>query len=246
MVMLIGFGFIFSFSKSRRALGRKFLFCGSALFLIFLFSPLARLLVFNLEKDYAPLLQPPAEIKKILILAGYAEERPGYPITSLLSESTIGNLTEGLRLYRLMPDAVIVVSGGVMRKGEQSFAASMADFLIQMGVPKKQILIEGNSQNTHGNFLESWKYLESAPFILVAQASHMRRAMAVARKLKMYPVPAPASYWARQHFSGLSAGMQILNLLEPLIHPSPGNLSRIQWAYHEYAGYYWYRFRGRI
>ena len=200
----------------------------------------------NLENDYEPLLLPPSGVSKILILAGYAEEYPGFPVTSLLSAPTIGNLTEGLRLWRLMPDAVIIVSGGIMRKGEQSFAASMADFLVQMGVPGDRILIEGVSQNTYENFLESEKYLEGEPFILVAQACDMRRAMAVARKLGMQPVPAPASFRVRQHFSGLSTGRQILRVFESFIYPSPDNLSRIQWAYHEYAGYYWYRFRGRI
>ena len=245
-VILIGLGILLSFRGRRRPLGRKFLFCGAALFLILLFSPLAKLLMFNLEDDYAPLLMPPPEVKKILILSGYAEEHPGYPVTSLLSGQTIGNLVEGLRLYRLMPDAVIVVSGGVMRKGEQSFAASMADFLVQMGVPGEHILIEGESQSTYENFHESSKYLHDEPFILVAQACDMRRATAVAGKLKMQPVPAPASYWTRQYFSDSGAGERILKLFESFLHPSPENLRRIQWAYHEYAGYYWYRFRGRI
>jgi len=246
MVMLTGFGIILTFHKRRQALGRKLLFCGAAIFLIFLFSPLAKLLVFNLEKDYAPLLLPPPEVNKILILSGYAEEHPGYPITSLLSEPTIGNLTEGLRLYRLMPDAVIVVSGGVMRKGEQSFAASMADFLVQMGVPENHILIEGVSQNTYENFLESWKYLREDPFILVAQACHMRRSMAVARKMGMQPVPAPASFWVRQHLFDLETKTYIFRLLDSFLYPSPNNLIRIQWAYHEHVGYYWYRLRNRI
>ena len=245
-VILIGFGILLSFSGRRRSLGRKLLFGGAALFLVLLFSPLASLLVFNLERDYEPLLLPPPEVKKILVLSGYAEEHPGYPVNNLLSEQTIGNLVEGMRLYRLMPDAVIVVSGGVMRKGEQSFAASMADFLVQMGVSSDHILIEGTSQNTYENFLESRKYLQDEPFVLVVQACDMRRATAVARKLQMQTVPAPASFWARQHLFGLDKGKRAFKLFELFFHPTPDNLNRIQWAYHEYAGYYWYRFRSRI
>ena len=245
-VSLIGFGILLSFIRRRRPLGRKLLFSGASLFLILLFSPLAGLLVFNLENDHEPLLLPPPDVKKILILAGYAEEHPGYPITSLLSQPTIGNLVEGLRLYRLMPDAVIVVSGGAMHKGEQSFAALMAEFLVQLGVPGNRILVEGTSQNTYENFLESRKHLQNEPFILVAQACDMRRAAAVARKLQMQPVPAPASYWAKQHFSDLDTGRRFVKLLVSFFYPSLENLSRIQWAHHEYAGYYWYRFRSRI
>ncbi|MDR1728432.1 MAG: YdcF family protein [Acidobacteriota bacterium] len=248
MVILLVLGLLLSLPRRRRPLGRKLLFCGAALFLTFLFSPLARALMFGLEKDHPPLLRPPLEpqVRKILILSGYAEEHPGYPVTSLLSAASVGNLTEGVRLYRLMPDAVIVVSGGVMRDGERSFAASMADFLVQMGVPSGRIQVEGESRSTYENLAESKAYLGDEPFILVAQACDMRRALAVARKLGMRPVPAPASYWVRQHYGGLSGGERMLKMLAAFVHPSPENLSRLQWAYHEYLGYHWYRLRGRI
>jgi len=248
MTMLLGFGFFLSLRKRRRPLGRKLLFCGAALFLVFLFSPLASILMFQLEKDYAPLLWPPRrpEVKRMLILAGYAEEHPGYPVTSVLSQRTVGTLAEGLRLYRLMPDAVIVVSGGVMRRGEQSFADSMADFLTQAGVPAERILVERKSQSTYENLLESKAYLREEPFVLVAQACDMRRAAGVARKLGMNPVPAPAAYQARQHYDGLSARGWAAKMLVSFFYPSPENLGRIQWAYHEHLGYFWYRLRGRV
>jgi uncharacterized SAM-binding protein YcdF (DUF218 family) len=202
----------------------------------------------NLEKDYAPMLQPPKHPgpDKILILSGYAEEHEGFPITSLLSGMTIGNLTEGLRLYRLMPDSVLIVSGGVLRKDEQSVAASMAEFLKQMGVSEEHILIEGNSRNTYENFRESGKFVGTEPFILVAQACDMRRAMAVARKLGQNPMAAPASYWASQNNSGLSKLEKTGKFLSHFFYPSVENLNRIQWAYHEYAGYLWYRLRGWV
>ena len=248
MVLLLIAGILLNLRQKHRIWGRRLLFCGAFLFLIFLFSPLAKYLMLNLEKDYMPMLQPLKQHgpNKILILSGYAQEHEGFPITSLLSEMTVGNLTEGLRLYNLMPDSFIVVSGGVMRKDERSFAASMAEFLKQMGVPEERILIEGNSQNTYENFRESGKFVGTEPFILVAQACDMRRAMAVARKLGMNPVAAPASFWALQHYSGLNKSEKTSKFLGAFFYPSIENLNRIQWAYHEYAGYFWYRLRGWI
>jgi len=248
MVLLFIFGILLHFRKRRRPLGRGLLFCGAVLFLIFLFSPLAGYLMYNLEKDYAPLLQPPEQpqTNKILILSGYAEEHEGFPITSLLSEMTVGNLTEGLRLYHLMPDSVLIVSGGVLRKDERSVAASMAEFLKQMGIPEERIIIEGNSQNTYENFLESRKFVGTEPFILVAQACDMRRAAAVALKLEMRPIAAPASYWALQHHADLNESKKTGSFWGAFINPSVENLSRLQWAYHEYVGYIWYRLRGWV
>ncbi|MCL2877224.1 MAG: YdcF family protein [Acidobacteria bacterium] len=248
MVLLLISGILLNFWKRRRVVGRRLMFCGVVLFLVFLFSPLAGYLMLNLEKDYAPMLHPPKQPRpgKILILSGYAEEYEGFPITSLLSEMTVGNLTEGLRLYRLMPDSVVIVSGGVLRKDERPVAASMADFLKQMGVPEERILIEGNSRNTYENFRESGKFLGTEPFILVAQACDMRRAMAVAGKLGMQPLAAPASYWALQRYSDLNKSKKSGGFSGAFLYPSVENLNRLQWAYHEYAGYLWYRLRGWV
>jgi uncharacterized SAM-binding protein YcdF (DUF218 family) len=247
MVLLLMSGILLNFLKQRRILGRRLLFSGVVLFLIFLFSPLAAYLMLNLEKDYSPMLKPPKPVPdKILILSGYAEEHDGFPVTSLLSEMTIGNLTEGMRLYRLTPDSVIIVSGGVLRKDDRPVAASMADFLKQMGIPEEHILIEGNSLNTYENFRESAILVGTEPYILVAQACDMRRAMAIARKLGQRPLAAPASYWALQHYSDLNKLQKTGRFLGAFLYPSVENLNRLQWAYHEYVGYIWYRLRGWV
>ena len=72
MVLLLMSGILLNFLKQRRILGRRLLFSGVVLFLIFLFSPLAGYLMSNLEKDYAPMLRPPKQpgLDKILILSG--------------------------------------------------------------------------------------------------------------------------------------------------------------------------------
>ena len=121
----------------------------------------------------------------------------------------------------------------------------MAEFLRQAGVPESDVIIEGNSQNTYENLLEVNKLVGGNPFMLVAQACDLRRAMAVARKLHMNPAPAPACYWALQYHTGISPLKNAARHLEAFMHPSVENLSRIQWAYHEYVGYVWYRLLGR-
>ncbi|MBN2319160.1 MAG: YdcF family protein [Acidobacteria bacterium] len=230
-------------------IARRLLYWGGCLFLIFLFSPLSKYLILSLERPFPPLLVPPESLKTecIVVLAGYAEEFPGLPITSSISEQTIYSLSEGLRLYRLIPESSIILSGGVAPKGEKSIAASMADFLRQMGVPAENLIVEGNSRSTFENLGEVRKVVGSDPFILVASACDLKRAVGVARKLKMKPIPAPAWIWTLQHYpDDMSFSDWIADFFTCFACPSTDNLFRLQWAYHEYAGYAWYRLLGRI
>jgi uncharacterized SAM-binding protein YcdF (DUF218 family) len=242
-------GIILSFTRKHSRAGRRFLICGASLFLIFLFSPLAQFLMWNLEKDFPPLLMPPELPKadRIVVLAGYGEEHPGFPITSNVSEQTIANMSEGLRLYRLAPKTKLILSGGVAKSGERPVAAMMADFLRQMGVPEQDLVMEGNSQDTYQNLLEVRKLIRANPFILVASGCDMRRAVAVSKKLQMNPIPAPAYIWTLQnHPANATLADEFSNYIKNRGYVSLKNLSRLQWAYHEYLGYVWYRLLDRI
>jgi len=248
MTVFIAFGLLLSAGRRHSHAGSRLLVCGGSLFLVFLFSPLAEYLVLSLERPYPPMLEPPESPKtsRIVVLAGYAEEHPGFPITSTISGQTMCSMAEGLRLYRLIPGSTLVLSGGVVRRGERPVAASMAEFLRQMGVPDKDLIMEGKSQNTYENLVEVKKLLGPDPFILVAAACDLRRAVAVARKLKMAAIPAPSCIWASQnHPDHASIGEQTAIFFTGF-GPSLENLPRLQWAYHEYAGYVWYRLLGRV
>lgn len=248
MTILFAAGLLISAARRHSRLGHRFLIWGGLLFLVFLFSPLAEYLMLSLERPYPPMLAPPESprINRIVVLAGYAEENPGFPITSKVSEQTMCRISEGLRLYRLIPGAALILSGGIAREGEKPVAAMMADFIQQMGAPAKDLIVEGKSRNTYENLYEVKKLVGSDPFILVAAACDLRRALAVAKKLQMAPIPAPACIWASQHHpKNTGAGERIATFFKRFI-PSLDNLSRLQWAYHEYLGYIWYRLLGRI
>jgi len=247
LVLLLALGVILALIRKHSRTGRRLLICAALLFLIYLFSPLSIYLTWHLEKQFEPLLSPPKspKISRIAVLAGYAEEHPKFPITSNVSPQTICSLTEGLRLYRLIPEAKLITSGGVARSGEKPVAALMADFLRQMGVPSADLIVEGNSQNTYENLSKIKELVGGDPFILVAAACDLRRAVAVAKKLKMSPVPAPSCIWTLQnHPKNASAKERFLGFLKS--PPSLNNLIRLQWAYHEYLGYKWYQLLDRI
>jgi uncharacterized SAM-binding protein YcdF (DUF218 family) len=249
VVILLIAGVLLNLARRHSRAGRRLLFSGALLFLILLFSPLAQLLVWNLERQYPPLQTPPPspKIDRIAVLAGYAEEFPGIPVTSCVSAQTLANMSEGLRLYRLVPKSKLIVSGGVVKEGERAVASVMADFLEQMGVPRGDLIVEGNSQNTYENLREIKSLVGTAPFILVASGCDMKRAVAVARKLQMNPIPASACIWTLQkNPSTATFSNWISNYFKNRGYVSWNNLSRIQWAYHEYLGYIWYRFLERV
>jgi len=126
-------------------------------------------------------------------------------------------------------------------------AAIMADFLQEMGVPRGDIRLEDQSRNTYENLREVRRMVRDHPFLLVATASDLRRAMAVAHKLDMAALPAPACIWATQRFpSGLTWVSWITHGVESLAYPSERRWSYLQWAYHEYVGYMWYAIHDRI
>ncbi len=246
MVILLILGIIANIAGRHRS-GRRLLLSSGLLFLIYLFSPLSLYLTWTLERQFEPLLVPQAsqKISRIVILAGYGEEHPLFPITSNFSAHTIGNMTEGLRLYRLVPDAKLITSGGVARSGDKSVAALMADFLRELGVPPKDLIVEEKSQNTFENLLNVKELVGEDPFILVAAASDLRRAVAVAKKLGMNPVPAPSCIWTLQdHPKDVKIVDRLIGFLKS--GPSLNNFTRLQWTYHEYVGYLWYKLLDRI
>jgi uncharacterized SAM-binding protein YcdF (DUF218 family) len=249
VAILMSAGLVLSIRKKQSRKGHRFLICGALLFLVFLLSPLSQFLIWSLENGYPPLLTPPSNLKidRIVILSGYAEDNPGIPITSNVSGQTMGNLAEGLRLHRLLPKSRLIVSGGVLKKGRKAVAACMADFLEQMGVARDDLIVEGHSQNTYENLREVRRLLGTAPFILVAAGCDMRRAMGVARKFQMNPIPAPANIWTLQKpVSTGSASNRLFGFVKNWTYISLDNLSRLQWAYHEYVGYLWYRILGYV
>jgi len=77
----------------------------------------------------------------------------------------------------------------------------------------------------------------------VAAAGDLPRAMAVAHKLGLHPLAAPAGIWTWQQYA---AGMRVSRVLKVFPLPAIERLPRLQWAFHEYVGYLWYKIRGRV
>jgi uncharacterized SAM-binding protein YcdF (DUF218 family) len=234
--------------RHRRSL-KACLLLSATLQLMFLSTPLDEILIGRLEQPYQPVLKPETlgPVSWIVVLSGNGVEHPGTPITSNLSEETLYRLTEALRVYRRLHKARIVVSGGVLHQGDKPIAKLMAEFLLSVGVPLEDVLVEGESKDTFQNLLKTQKLVRGDAFFLVTSAYHLRRAMGVSQRLGMKAIPCPAYIQTLQHHpSGLSWWEWDRDMLLSVSLPSPGRLTLIQRAFHEYVGYVWYQYQGRI
>ncbi len=249
MTICFAAGMTLSTVTRHTRMGRRLIWGGVWLYLAFLFTPLAEILVANLERPFPPMLHPDprAGIRTIVVLSGYGEEFPALPVTSKLSGETVARLTEGIRLYRELPGARLLLSGGVLRPGDPSVAELMADFMKAVGVPAADLIVEQRSETTYENLVEVKKIVGAEPFILVTSAIDLRRSMAVARKLGLQPLASPAAIWAAQHFpAGSSWPEWAWLMIKGMATPSTSRFGYLQWAYHEHIGYIWYWLLGRV
>jgi uncharacterized SAM-binding protein YcdF (DUF218 family) len=247
MTILFASGLLVSAFRRQSRMGRHLIWSGAGLYLVFLLTPLAEALYANLEHPFPPMLHPDASVRTIVVLSGYGEDFPFLPVTSKLARETIQRMVEGIRLYREIPGARLILSGGVVRRRDGPVANLMADFARAMGVPNRDIVVEGQSTTTYENLAEVKKLIGSERFILVTSSGDLRRAAAVARKLGMKPLAAPAAIWAARYYP---AGMSWLEwgykLMKDTGYPLPDRLSYLQLAYHEYLGYVWYWMLGHV
>jgi uncharacterized SAM-binding protein YcdF (DUF218 family) len=235
--------------RRTRKLGKKLLISASILMFVYVFSPMAEILVWNLERQYpsSPRIDSKTRIDRVVVLAGYAvESKFQTPITEV-SEETLRRISEGIRLYRQLSGAKLVIPGAPVKPGDRPISEIMASAMQELGVPKDDILVETRSFNTRTNLVHANKFVGASPFILVTSGCDLPRAMRVARKLNMNPIPAPAGAWTLRNYpSSMNFWQLIKAVAGDFAHPSYERLGRLQWAYHEYLGIAWYWFRGYI
>lgn len=190
--------------------------------------------------DSERLAEPPVlpeRVPAVIVLGGGGVDDPSRPLTAQLSSSSLTRLVEGVRLWRLRPDAVLVTSGALSRGRPQAEIA--ADLAQQLGVPAEQIRTLSKARNTEEE-AAAYAAMDSPPSeasrpILVTSASHMPRALAAFRHEGIDPIPAPTAHRATpRHFD-----------LPTDFAPSAEDLRTTEAAWHELLGRAWAWVRGR-
>ena len=140
------------------------------------------------------------------------------------------------RVSKVLHGWKLVLSGGPAPDRVSTIAQVMAQIAQELGVDRGEMILEEQSTDTEGEALAVAPLVGKQPFILVTEASHMPRAMALFRKQGAHPIPDPLGYYSRpgQPFA------------LPELIPDTEELRGTQRAVYEYLGLAWAMLRGRI
>lgn len=170
----------------------------------------------------------------VVVLGGGIQSRSadGLVIDDLMGSGL--RVIEGVRVYRLLGDPLLVVSGGNAQRLEtpRPESGALRHAAVDLGVPPDRVLEDDKSLTTREQAVEIARLLEERHldrFVLVTSPLHMRRSMAAFRSVGLHPVPS-ASQLADDEDDW-----------RWMLLPNRGSLSISDGALSEYAAflYYW-------
>ncbi len=204
--------------------GRRILYAGLAMIVIFGFLPTGNILVLPLEERFGSHVPPvPREnISGIILLGGFEDGSITRARGGLALNEAAERLTETLRLAQALPDAKVVFTGGSGSLfGGEGIGGPVRQFFIDAGIAPERIVVENNSRNTYQNAVFTKALLKPTPqdrWLLVTSAYHMPRSIGVFRKVGFDVIPYPVDFRTRDQgdafrpFDSIGAGLQRTDL----------------------------------
>jgi uncharacterized SAM-binding protein YcdF (DUF218 family) len=236
-LLLLLAGLVFLWFTRRQKTGKVLVSAGFVLLLAlgygWGFAPVLK----SLEREYAPLTVVPADagVKWVVVLGGGTSSDAGIPLTSRLSEASLGRLVEGIRLYKQIPGVKLLVSGGhVFNSGVDG--ESMQALAVSLGVNPADILVDKDSPDTETQALVVRQMVGDDTVILVTSASHLPRSVGLFKKAGVRVLPAPAHYLVQTDAKASPTD----------VFPGSGNVLQAERVVYEYLGIVWAKLRGRM
>lgn len=189
MIFLVAFVFlIFHWQRT----GLVFMAVGLLVFVVFGLPFIPNFLIGQLENQYAP-AKPRSAVHYIVVLGAGMTHSPNRPMDMQLSTVSMLRLIESVRIYKSLPQAKLVISGGktidqyLEAKGREQIAELLS-------IPESDIVTLPAALNTNQEARFTAKVVGQNPFYLVTSAVHMARSMALFNKQGLNPIAAPANY----------------------------------------------------
>lgn len=238
LLLVIALGLWFINSKLTPA------FIGAALIVLFLSGNpwVSNWLAQSLEWQYIAKTELPTA-DAIVILGGGIRSQ-AYPRPDVDFSEAGDRVWYGASLYRAGKAPKVIVSGGriAWKGGGKPESEDLTNLLVKMGVPKVDIIPEGDSMNTRDNGVYVQKILNANNFktiLLVTSAMHMPRSMAIFKHLGIKAIAAPTDYRVSQlelDQPNIQTESVILSLM-----PDDEKLSVTTAAIREYIGMWVYK-----
>ncbi len=214
--LLLGFVGLWFLYKNKLKKAKIFLTISFVWIIVISYVPFSNMLLYPLETKYTKLETIPNDVKYILLLGGDRKNR-GW---------------EALRLYHKIPNSKIITSG-YEGEGKIPEAIRTANILINLGIPKDDIIIHSKPKDTKEEAIKTKELVGSNPFILITSAYHMPRSLALFKKEGLNAIPAPTDYKIKPSDKATSI-------------PSGHYLVKTERAWHEYIGLVWSKLRNQI
>jgi uncharacterized SAM-binding protein YcdF (DUF218 family) len=234
-VLLLLLGLVLLWFTRRQKAGKVLVTTGSVLLLTlgygWGFSPALK----ALEREYPPVTAAVLDAKWVVVLGGGTFSDEEIPLHSRLSEASLGRLVEGIRLYRQIQGAKLLVSGGRVF-GSGSDAESMRELAVSLGVNSVDIRVDEASQDTETQALIIRQMVGDDKVLLVTSASHMPRSVGLFKLAGVNVMPAPAHYVVQDNAEFGPADL----------FPDSENILAAQRLVYEYLGIFWAKMRGRL
>jgi uncharacterized SAM-binding protein YcdF (DUF218 family) len=224
-------GLVLWAAKPRSRAGFAFIALGGLWLLVMSMPATGYVMLRSLEVHAGPYADLQALARKnarfVVVLGGDVRTGDLTPADRVACSSLV-RVVEGIRLWRGLPGAKLILSGGRYSPGMMSSADAMAAFARESGVPAESIVLESQSRDTREEAKLLKPILGQQPFALVTSASHMMRSLMDFRLEGLEPVPAPADFQAtafRMDFSSFLPGSRSLDMSRKAIHEYVGMLA---------------------
>jgi uncharacterized SAM-binding protein YcdF (DUF218 family) len=239
LLVLIGLGIGNLWRKRRESRLRLLAITLPYLLLVVLSTPATVYFVRGLlEWQYPPLKDRPEDAQAIVVLASAAQPDPDAPGNFVLDVSSRSRCQRAAEMFRKGEPCLVLVSGGSPSPEEPACAVVMRDYLIKLGVPSANIVVEDQSRDTYENATRSLRILEengTHKVLLVTDAVHLPRAMRCFRKQGVEPVACGCRYLS------MPSNEKMLRFW-----PHPVALKHLPSVCYEWLALPWYWIRGRI
>lgn len=227
-LLLACFGVFARRATGWRRLGIGLITAGIVLAVAATLAPVANALLCPLESRYPAVLDATAlwpVPRYVAVLGSGYHPQGGLPVTAALDAAAVVRLTEGIRLFRQLPEARLILCGGTVH-GWPPIARGYGLAAAALGVPQSALLVLDTPRDTGEEIRAIYGLVGAAPVLLVTSAAHMPRVMALARREGLHAVAAPTGNLTGTSMPG--------DVWLPL--PSGTSLRKSETAFHEYLG----------
>lgn len=233
-ICLILLGLILLWATRRQTLGKLSVTVGVLMLGLFSLPSVSVQLLRPLEQQYL-FLPASTQVDYILVLGAGQVTDPTVPLTSQPGNAATARVLAALDLKRHNPKAKLVFSGNT-HEDPVSCAEIYARLAEYYGVSRQDMVLIEDAYDTEGEIAHYGAFIGAHKAALVTSASHMPRAMQMAKQAGLQLIPFPTDYRGRLNqtaqplYASLPSGQFLLN-------------SDI--AMHEWIGQLWQRLRGQ-